>query len=249
MRTILFIAFVLALVACTGSSRPSAGAAADGGNTGQGGSVSKGIEARPASSTECAAGGQVYVIYLDLNADGVRQDDETIVNSQVVCSGVNGADGVAGHDGASGHGLVFDVVAAPPSVCGAGGSVLLLALDLLETGVYDASLPNQRAITVCNGVNGADAPVSAYSPVEPIYACGNSVAYKEVLLRLQNGQVLGAVSRDVSGAMTRLAFLPDGTFINTDDSGCTFSLSTSPDGLTRSISWSGSVQMTWSVSP
>jgi hypothetical protein len=128
-------------------------------------------------------------------------------------------------------------------LCGRG-SILLLATDLYDTGIYDLTLPNQRSVTMCNG---QDAVTPAYATVEPILPCGNTVAFKEVLLRLRNGQVLRSFSNDASGAMTRLAFLPDGSFIDTDNSSCTFSLSTSDDGKLRSVSWLGQVQLSWAM--
>ena len=121
----------------------------------------------------------------------------------------------------------------------------MMATDINNTGVYNSQFPNQQSMTICNGQNGV---TPAFTTVETITACGNNVAYKEVLLRLQNGQVLASFSNDTGGTMTRLSFLPDGTFMNTDNSGCVFSLSTSSDGKTRSISWSGQIQQSWPMS-
>lgn len=203
------------------------------------------IDVRVAQPAECSTGGIVYVIYLDTNTNFSFDAEDSIVRKYPVCNGSNGTNGANGVDGIDGQGVAFSVVNASVSVCPAGGSTIVMATDLGNTGIYDIAAPNQQSMTVCNGQNAA---VPAYTPVEPIMACGDSVAYKEVLLRLSNGQVLGSFSNDTGGTMTRLAFLPDGNFMNTDNSGCNFSLSTSSDGHTRAISWSGQVQKTWSVS-
>lgn len=210
--------------------------------------VAQSVDVRAATGAECSQGGIVYTIYVDLNFSDTLDVDDSVVKSFNVCNGTNGSNGsngANGSDGKDGNGVAFAVVAATVQQCPSGGSTILMATDVGNTGVYSVTAPNQQSMTVCNGQN---ATVPAYSPVEAIYACGNNVAYKEVLLRLQNGQVLGSFSNNTAGDMTRLAFLPDGNFMNTDNSGCQFSLSTSSDGKTRSISWSGHVQKTWSIS-
>lgn len=202
----------------------------------------------------CVAGSGLQLSSgLDVDRSSALEASE-ITQAQILCDGVNGAVGSAGPAGSDGYSMVFQSVPASSSACPAGGSVLLMALDTARSGVYHASFPSQQSITLCNGVNGQngsngqngqDAPVPAYAPVEAIRPCGNSVAYKEVLLRLSNGEVLASFSADTTGTMTRLAFLPDGTFLNTDASGCQFTLATM--GTTRTISWFNQVQMSWSI--
>lgn len=206
--------------------------------------LNQSVDVRVASIDECVSGGIIYTIYLDTNLNSSFDEEDTIVKKYPVCNGSSGADGKDGTNGHDGNGVAFNVVAADMSSCPNGGSTVLMATDIGNTGIYDITAPNQQSMTICNGLN---AQVPSYTPVEPITACGDTVAYKEVLLRLSNGQVLGSVSNDIGGTMTRLAFLPDGNFMNTDNSGCNFSLSTSADGNTRSISWSGSVQKSWSI--
>lgn len=277
----------------------------------------QGIDVQPATSSQCAAGGNVYAVYGDLNDNGLKDSDEPVLSQQVVCSGQNGADGSDGYStvfsvervntglaacgagsglqvsfgldrnrnavldpseitspqvlcdgqsgaagsagpaGQNGASMVFQTVAAPPAVCPAGGSTIVMALDVNHIGHYTSEMPEQQAVTMCNGLTGSnghdgqngqdgrDGVTPAYAPVDSILPCGNTVAYKEVLLRLSNGQVLASFSDNASGAMTRLTFLPDGSFMNTDSSGCTFSLSTA--NSVRSISWFGQVQMSWPV--
>ncbi len=147
----------------------------------------------------------------------------------------------------------IEVRGALPEECAAGGIVYIFFFDSNGNTFFDSEDSVSKKYSVCNGTKGANgsdgqnATLPGYTPVEAIRACGDTVPYKEVLLRLSNGQVLGAFSNDASGNMTRLAFLSDGNFTNTDNSGCNFSLSTSDDGQTRSISWSGAVQKTWPV--
>lgn len=212
---------------------------------------SQSVDVRPASIQECGHGGIVYTVYVDLNSNTTLDIDDQIVRNYAVCNGSNGSDGKDGTNGADGtngkdgNGVAFAVVNASVQQCSSGGSTILMATDVGNTGIYDVTAPNQKSMTICNGQN---AVTPAYAPVETIQACGNNVAYKEVLLRLSNGQVLGSFSNDTGGTMTRLAFLPDGEFMNTDNSGCQFSLFTSSDGKTRSVSWSGQVQKSWSIS-
>lgn len=199
------------------------------------------ISVTSATPVECAAGGNVYSVFKDRNENGVFDLEEAVISRQVVCNGQNGQNG---------YSMVFETVAATTNICPAGGNVLLMALDIAGLGVYDITFPNQKSITVCNGQNGQNARITGFTPVEAIQACGNmGGGYREILLRLSNGQILASFSEDTGGTMTRLTLLPDGTFMNTDSSGCVFSLSTTPDGLTRSISWNGSVQLTWNVIP
>ncbi len=215
--------------------------------------VSTGLDA-------CASGSGLQIgVGLDLNRNSILEPSE-ITTPQVLCDGVAGATGSAGSAGSNGYNAVFTTVPATGAECSAGGITIVMAIDSDRSGTVSVNDLSYSSVTICNGVNGQDgqdgqnghdgqngqdAPASAYTPIEPILACGNNVAYKEVLLRLSNGQVLGSFSNNVNGDMTRLSFLPDGTFMNTDNSGCTFSLSTSVDGHTRSISWGGQVQMSW----
>lgn len=265
MFKVLIFTAALFLVSCNRSTESSVNPDPSD-NTKEGAAVvaAPGIAVSDAETAECSAGGKVYNVYLDRNNNGSFDDGEESVSRQVVCNGVAGNDGANGADGSSGISLVFQTVPTTTQQCVAGGVTLLMALDSDRSGAVSVADENLQAVTICNGSNGtngvdgvngtdgqngAPAPVSGFTPVDYIAACGNTVSFKEILLRLQNGQVLGSFSNSTSGDMTRLAFLPDGVFMNTDNSGCVFSLSTSSDGTSRSISWSGQVQQTWSMSP
>ncbi len=192
----------------------------------------------------CASGSGLQInMGLDLN-DNLSLENSEISSPAILCDGANGAAGQAGPSGSNGYGMTFETAAASVQDCPAGGRTIVMALDVDGSHSISAADQNLQSLTLCNGQNAA---TTDYTPVAPILACGNTSPYKEVLLRLSNGQVLGSFSNNTGGDMTRLAFLPDGTFMNTDNSGCVFSLSTSQDGGTRSISWFGAVQMSWGL--
>ncbi len=217
------------------------------------------LESEVATSEQCAAGGNVYTFFNDANSNGRFDESENLIRRQTVCNGAqgaNGQDGSNGSNGSDGLSMVFQSVAANSSQCSNGGNVLLIALDADRSGAVSQGDDNFQSIVVCNGLDGADgengsdgqnASLGRFTPVDVIVACGNSSAYKEVLLVLHSGDVLASFSNNTQGDMTRLAFLPDGTYMNTDSSGCIFSLSTSSDGSQRSVSWNNAVQSTWTV--
>ncbi|MBL7543876.1 MAG: hypothetical protein JNL11_08670 [Bdellovibrionaceae bacterium] len=206
--------------------------------------IGQSVDVRDARAEECSTGGIVYSVFVDVNLNAQFDSEDMLVKKYPICNGSNGVNGSNGSNGVDGNGVAFAVVEASRAECSGGGSTILMASDVGNTGVYKIDAPNQQSMTICNGVN---AVLPAYTPVETIVACGNNVSHKEVLLRLNNGQVLGTFSNDTGGTMTRLAFIQDGTFMNTDNSGCVFSLSTSSDGATRSISWGGQTQTSWAL--
>jgi hypothetical protein len=218
--------------------------------------VSTGLEA-------CASGSGLQInTGIDSNRSSTLEASE-IIGSQVLCdgakgeTGATGSTGSAGAAGSNGYNMVFQSTQASSEQCFAGGSVVVMALDTNRNGHYDPSDSNASTVTLCNGVNGSNgsngtngtnAVVPAYTPVAPIYPCGKTVAFKEVLLRLQNGEILSSFSDNSAGSMTRLTFLPDGSYLDTDDSSCQFSIATSSDKQSRSISWGGQVQQSWALS-
>ena len=226
-------------------------------------SVSEGI---------CASGSGLQVSTgFDSNLNSTLDASE-IKQTQIVCDGTTGAAGTTGTTGAAGttgatgsagtagsngHSVVMSIIPASLASCPTGGSTLLMALDVNDSGLYSPLDPQQQSTTICNGLNGTNgtngtngvnAQAPAYSTVDAIMPCGNTVSNKEVLLRLSDGEILGSVSASASGANTRFSFMNDGSYVDTDGSGCNFSVATSADGTTRSISWMGQVQSTWPVS-
>lgn len=75
------------------------------------------------------------------------------------------------------------------------------------------------------GANGKDAELPAYAVTQIIDPCGDAPSVvDEVLLKMANGQFLVSFSENASGKNTRLAVLPAGTYITTDGSNCTFTI-------------------------
>ncbi len=220
----LILCLMIGLVGC--GSRKSSVEGATGQTTLEADTPAQRISVTPATAEQCAAGGYVYTVYSDLNFNSAIDAKDEVLNAQVICNGRDGDDGV---------GVAFTVIAAPAEVCAAGGNVILMARDENRSGVYDPTSSGQVSATVCNGARGSDAPLSPFTPVQAIYACGQTGPYDEVLLRLSNGQVLASLSANSSGAQTRLAFLPDGSYQTTDGRACAFSLET--NGSVRTISW------------
>lgn len=199
------------------------------------------IAVTDANSEECPNGGKVYTVFVDGNGNSINDMDEAPLSKQIVCNGKNGIDGT------NGHSMQFTVLTAATAICPNGGSTLLMALDVNDNGFYSATDPNQQQMTICNGQNGADAPISQFSPVDVIIPCGHTTTYKEVLLRLSNGQVLASFSDNSGGVNTRLVLIPDGTYMTTDSTSCSFTLATTADGQQRFISWLNQIQKTWSL--
>lgn len=173
----------------------------------------------------------------------------SISDGQNGASGTPGLTGGMGLTGQSGLSTVMTTVNATPVQCPNGGIVLMMALDSNNNGIYDVSDTNQTSATVCNGqnglngqagtngTNGANGGTVTFNLVQVIEPCGyNSSPWKEVLLGLQGGQLLSSYSENVSGQNTRFVFIPDGSYIDTDSSGCNFTV-TGDGSTTSQISW------------
>lgn len=141
---------------------------------------------------------------------------------------------------------IGNITATP--VPGTTGFPQTCSVSTVAGGVL-ITCPDGTSATLLNGVNGlpgADSPPTPLTPIAAVEPCGQaSSAYKEVLLILENGDIFSSFSDSLNGANTRNTFLPDGNYIDTDDSGCQFSVST--NGSTRSIVW-GSGGYTFQVS-
>lgn len=162
--------------------------------------------------------------------------------------GVNGTNGTNGSNGSNGINGLNSLITTMPALstqCSSGGTVVLTGLDSNRDGNLSVSEVVSSA-TICNGTNGsqgiqgvpgATGPVSAFSPINPIQPCGaNSSPYKEVLLCLFDGNVLASFSDNMAGSNTRFAFIPSGSYIDTDDSACAFTVNVDSHGNTT-VSW------------
>jgi hypothetical protein len=205
-------------------------------------------------------GGFEYITFIDYNNTGVWASNDAVTSTNYVCNGATGATGAMGATGsagavgatgatgaagADGSSSSISLTAAGSDSCANGGWIVTVT----NTDQSPASYP------LCNGANGAagatgatgaagasntnasqSSSSSSLSLIELIAPCGiNSAAYKEELIVLSDGSLLGDFSDSTDGDETRLALIPDGTYEDTDDSGCIFTVSTS--GSTRSVSW------------
>ncbi len=182
----------------------------------------------PVGDSRCLQGngGFEYVTFIDANNNGIYDAGETITSDNYICNGATGAQGATGTAGTS---SMISLTAADAQVCPTGGWNITVTNGSNSPSSYP----------VCNGATGATgaaAPVSPLSLVQLIAPCGlASSAWKEELMLFSDGTLLADYSTSASGSDTRLSLIPDGTYEDTDESGCVFTISTS--GTTRSISW------------
>lgn len=189
---------------------------------------------------------------LFMSACGTHTVDQQQIPGPVGQSGLNGS------NGKNGLNSLMTSVSASLSACPSGGVTLLSGLDTNGDGLLSASEVTASS-TVCNGLagatgatgaagqNGTNATLGAFTPVTFIAPCTNaSSPYKEQLICLNNGEVYSSFSDTAAGSETRFAFLTAGSFVDTDDSGCNFSVSIDTSGNTT-VSWgAGSNQYaTW----
>lgn len=178
----------------------------------------------------CASGAGVLLNSgLDNNRDDILQSFE-VTSTTVVCDGSTGAQGSAGISGSNGVSCTVQPIIVSASAPTGGA---LLQCGLTQVVVYNGS---------------ANAAAAMLQVVQQITPCGpNSSPWKEVLLQLAGGSLIGTFSDNASGLNTRLSDIPDGSYIDTDNSGCNFSVSTS--GSNRSISWNtgSNSYSTWSA--
>lgn len=181
------------------------------------------------TAPSCLNGGLTVLSGLDTNDDSILESAE-VQFSSVLCNGSDGQPGTPGVRGADGHNALVGIVRQADgggAGCAWGGITLLSGTDLNDNGVL-ANAEVGSSAEVCNGqngVNGADAPISSYSPVGLVDPCGtNPNIFNEVFIRLNNGQMVASFSDNASGANTRFSILKPGNFVTTDGDGCTFSV-------------------------
>ena len=157
-------------------------------------------------------------------------------------NGLNGTNGSNGTNGTNGYSAAFSQASADRSVCPTGGTVINMGLDTNRNGSLETSEVTQVAV-VCNGAQGPQGMQGASAPsftaVTPITPCGSSSSsYKEVLMGMANGVILSEFSGSATNAnLVRNTLLPDGSYYDTDDSQCNFSVSTATGN--RTVQWNG----------
>lgn len=136
--------------------------------------------------------------------------------AEIVCANgevtvLNGENGAQGQQGVSGTSCsVAQVSNGAMITCGSSQAVVLNGVD---------------------GKNGVDSVTSLIAP------CGlASSPWKEELMCLNDGVVLASFSDNASGLNTRFSIIPTGSYIDTDNSGCNFSVNVAANG-TSTVSW------------
>jgi len=115
-------------------------------------------------------------------------------------------------------------------------ALFLLTVSLIGCGRRQGP-PGQNGLDGAAGKDGVS-PSIEYSIVDVVDPCGDAPGkYDELLLVLGNGTLVASFSDSSSGLNTRLVEIPDGTYNTTDNTGCTFTVSTA--GSTRHVTWSG----------
>lgn len=110
----------------------------------------------------------------------------------------------------------------------------------------DKGEPGSQGSPGPQGSPGTSPSLPPSTPMSIIMPCGpNSSPYKEVILCLYDGTLLASFSQDVGGSYTRLSMLPTGTYMDTDSSGCIFTVASSTLGLTTSWNAGSNLYSTW----
>jgi len=241
--------FVFAIVSTLGMSGCNeAGTSVDeGGTVGEAG-LGSGIFANiiEGGDSRCPQGngGVSYSTFIDRNNTGVYTTNDTITSVNYICNGSSGVTGAIGATGINGTSSSLSLVAASADQCADGGWEITAtnggvtsqgyALCNGVTGATGAT--GATGSTGAIGATGAAAPTSPLSLVQLIAPCGlASSAYKEEFMLFSDGSLLADFSASSDATTVRLSLIPDGSYIDTDNSGCNFQVSTSNNS--RTISW------------
>lgn len=191
-----------------------------------------------------ACGQNPVEVYTAAPKDGVSCfGEQTATGTLIRCANgsaflPNGAQGIAGQAGAN---ALVNIVNSAPS-CPTGGITLVSGTDSNYDGIITSADTNIQTATICNGLTGATGASGVtpeFSFVSTILACPTiTTSYREALLCLQNGKILASFSENGSALTTRLSFIPAGSYMNTDSSGCNFTVTTLVDGSSK-VSWTG----------
>lgn len=193
-------------------------------------------------NSNCPAGGIELVNFQDLNNSGIQIPSDPILGLTYVCNGIDGT------NGSNGTSTSFSIVADNGVNCTNGGyDVTFTDASGSQTEYLCNGANGSNGQAGLDGTNGSNGGTVTFDLVQAIEPCGAaSSPWKEVLLGLQGGQILSAFSETESGQDTRLSFIPNGTYEDTDESGCNFTVA--GDGATwSSISWAAGTNQysTW----
>lgn len=147
----------------------------------------------------------------------------------------NGSKGDTGPTGPSGHNSLVTSQSADVSLCINGGNIISVGTDLNNDTILENSEVSGLAV-VCNGLNGAPAPITPVSTVALVQPCASNPndpsptdllnPNLETFFKLSSGVLIGTVSQDVQGDYTHLgAVVPNMTWMSTGiGSNCLFSV-------------------------
>jgi len=162
-------------------------------------------------------------------------------------NGVNGKDGSQGTTGTNGLNSLLSLsrFTADTSICAAGsGSIVRSGLDNNSNNILEASEVNQSTV-VCDGIQGQQGnqgvqgntgatgaqgapgtPAPQYAILKFITPCPSiTTSYREVIIKLVNGQFLSSFSANGDALTVRLTLIPNGSYVDTDGSNCHFTVS------------------------
>jgi hypothetical protein len=199
-----------------------------------------------AGNQECPQGngGVSYTTFIDHNNTGVYASNDTVTSVNYICNGATGAAGTNGTDGTAGTSSSVNMAAASVNECPSGGWDITMTNAGVTSQPYPlcngadgtAGATGATGDTGATGAAGAPAPTYNLSLVQLIAPCGEASSdYKEQLMLFSDGSLLADFSASSDADTVRLSFIPDGVYIDTDDSGCEFTVSTS--GATRTLTW------------
>lgn len=159
--------------------------------------------------------------------------------------GPSGTPGAAGNNGSDGTSTTFSLVSDSGTNCPTGGYDLTLTdgsgsqtIYVCNGAIGATGAAGASGAAGLDGVSGSNGGTVTFDLVQAIEPCGAaSSPWKETLLGLQGGQILSDFSETASGQNTRLAFMPNGSYTDTDESGCTFSVS-GDNSTWSTITWS-----------
>lgn len=224
------------------------------GSSGPAGAQGVGAGILTVPSRMCPSGGVDITTFIDVHDTGVFTAGDVITSLSTICNGVDGSNGVSS---------TISQSLATSAQCPTGG-VVYTTNQTGSTGEIIENSTKQGI--VCNGAvgktgdqgaqgsqgvkgdqgsvgqtgsagkDGVTTTVTITKPIQTITPCGPaSSPWKERLLCVGNN-LLSSFSDNASGTNTRLAFLTEGSFIDTDSSGCTFSVIVTDSST--SVSWS-----------
>jgi len=188
-----------------------------------------------------------FILFV-VSCGSITDDQTKVIPGPIGATGAQGNAGVNGTNGTNGVNGLNSLITTMPALsseCPTGGTVILTGLDTNGDNVLSGNEVTNSAV-VCNGavgatgsqgVQGESGPATPFTIVSIIQPCGaSSSAFKEILLCLNDGNILASFSDNSNGNETRFAFIPTGTFEDTDDSGCVFTVQV--DSLNNSmVSW------------